>query len=170
MTAITIHDQTVPVFTRHLTSLSTILSKAKAWGEARKIAPHVILNYRLAPDMFPLVAQVQLTTDFAKGAVSRLADREVPRYEDNEDSFEALEARLQKTREHIASFRPADFDGAAERAITLKIAGEPMTFDGKTYLLYFVLPNFYFHYATAYDILRHAGLDIGKRDFVGPRG
>jgi len=169
MSAISVHDLTVPVFVRQLSNLSGILHRAKSWGQARKIAPETLLGYRLAPDMFPLVRQVQLTTDFAKGAVSRLAGREVPRYEDTEATFEALEARLEKTRTHIASFTAADFDGAAERQVELRIGGETMVFDGKTYLLNFVYPNFYFHYATAYDILRHAGLDIGKRDFTGAR-
>ena len=169
MSAISIHDLTVPVFVRQLGNLSAILGRAANWGQARKIAPETLLGYRLAPDMFPLVRQVQLTTDFAKGAVSRLAGREVPRYEDTEATFEALEARLEKTRTHIASFKAADFDGAAERRVELRIGGETVAFDGKTYLLNFVYPNFYFHYATAYDILRHAGLDIGKRDFTGAR-
>jgi hypothetical protein len=169
MSALTVHDLTVPVFLRQLTNLSAILGKAGTWAQARKIAPETLLGYRLAPDMFPLVRQVQLTTDFAKGAVSRLAGREVPRYDDAEASFEALEARLMKTCGHIAGFSPADFEGAAERRVELKIGGEAVAFDGKTYLLNFVYPNFYFHYATAYDILRHAGLDIGKRDFTGAR-
>lgn len=119
--------------------------------------------------MFPLVRQVQLTTDFAKGAVSRLAGREVPRYDDVEQSFADLKARLTRTRDHAASFAASDFEGAGDRQVELRIGGEAVRFDGRTYLLHFVYPNFYFHYATAYDILRHAGLDIGKRDFVGQR-
>jgi hypothetical protein len=169
MSAVTVHDLTAPVFLRQLNNLSAILAKAATWAQARKIAPETLLGYRLAPDMFPLVRQVQLTGDFAKGAVSRLAGRDVPRFDDTEASFEALEARLEKTRRHIASFAPADFEGAAERRVELKIGGETVAFDGKTYLINFVHPNFYFHYATAYDILRHAGLDIGKRDFTGAR-
>jgi hypothetical protein len=169
MCALSVHDLTVPVFLRQLDNLSAILARAETWAQARRIAPETLLGYRLAPDMFPLVRQVQLTTDFAKGAVSRLAGREPPRFEDTEASFAALEARLEKTRRHIAAFSPADFDGAAERRVELKIGGEAVAFDGKTYLLNFVYPNFYFHYATAYDILRHAGLDIGKRDFTGAR-
>ena len=169
MSAIAVHDLTVPVFLRQLNNLSAILARAATWAAERRIAPETLLGYRLAPDMFPLVRQVQLTTDFAKGAVSRLAGRDVPRFDDTEASFEALEARLEKTRRHIAAFSPADFEGAAERTVELKIGGETIAFDGKAYLVNFVYPNFYFHYATAYDILRHAGLDIGKRDFTGAR-
>ncbi|MFO1090597.1 MAG: DUF1993 domain-containing protein [Hyphomicrobiales bacterium] len=169
MTGIPVYDLTIPVLTRQLNNLSGILRKAEDWSGARKIAPEVLLGYRLAPDMFPLVRQVQLTTDFAKGAASRLAGREVPRYEDVETSFADLQARIAKTRDHLASFAEGDFAGAAERKVELKIGGETVAFDGKTYLLNFVYPNFYFHYATAYDILRHVGLDIGKRDFVGQR-
>ena len=169
MSAIAVHDLTVPVFLRQLNNLSAILARAARWAAERRIAPETLLDYRLAPDMFPLARQVQLTTDFAKGAVSRLAGREPPRYEDAEATFAALEARLEKTRLHIASFEAADFEGAAERRVELKIGGETVAFDGRTYLLNFVYPNFYFHYATAYDILRHAGLDIGKRDFTGAR-
>jgi hypothetical protein len=118
--------------------------------------------------MFPLAAQVRIAGDFAKGAVARLTGNEPPKYEDNEATFEELRARIAKTIDYVESFRPEQFADAATRMVTIKMRGEDKSFDGRTYLANVVLPNFYFHVTTAYDILRHNGVELGKRDFVGP--
>jgi hypothetical protein len=165
--SLTPHDVSVPVFTRTLKALDTILAKAEAHAEAKKIDPAVFLQARLAPDMFPLTRQVQIACDFAKGGPARLAGAEVPGWPDEEKSFAELRARIARTLDFIAALPPSAFEGAETREITITIRGEPRSFDGRTYLLHFVLPNFFFHAATAYDILRHNGVEIGKRDFIG---
>jgi uncharacterized protein len=167
--SLSMYQASVPIFTRMLTNLSAILSKAEAHAAARKIEPAVLLNMRLYPDMFALVRQVQLASDFAKGAGARLAGLEVPKYADEEASFEELRRRIAKTLDFLRGLKPAQIDGSEARQITLPIAGEPMTFTGQDYLLFLAMPNFYFHVTTAYAILRHSGVEIGKRDFVGPR-
>jgi uncharacterized protein len=167
--SLSMYQASVPIFTRMLTNLSAILSKAEAHAAARKIEPAVLLNTRLYPDMFALVRQVQLASDFAKGAGARLAGLEVPKYADEEASFEELRRRIAKTLDFLRGLKPAQIDGSEARQITLPIAGEPMTFTGQDYLLFLAMPNFYFHVTTAYAILRHSGVEIGKRDFVGPR-
>jgi hypothetical protein len=164
---ISLYDVSVPVFTRTLKALDAILAKATANAEARKIDPAVFLQSRLAPDMLPLVRQVQLASDFAKGGSGRLADGELPRYADEEQTFAELHARIAKTLEYIGGLDKAAFDGAGTREITMTIAGQPRTFDGQTYLLHNAIPNFFFHVTTAYNILRHNGVEIGKRDFIG---
>ena len=117
--------------------------------------------------MLNLTQQVQIATDFAKGASSRLAGREVPRYEDNETSFAELQARIAKTRDYLATFKPAEFEGAEERTVTLKVGGKDVEIKGQKYLLDVAMPNFYFHITTAYDILRHNGVPLGKGNFLG---
>ena len=167
--SLSMYQASVPVFTRMLTNLSAILTKAEAHATARKIEPGVLLGMRLYPDMLSLVQQIRLSSDFAKGAAARLAGREVPNYPDEESSFEELQQRIRKTLEFIKGFKPAEIDGSEQREIKLTIAGQPLTLAAQDYLLFFALPNFYFHVTTAYAILRHGGLEIGKRDFVGPR-
>ena len=157
----------VPVFTRQLANLSAILHKAEAHAEARKIDPAVFINARLAPDMFSLSRQVQSATDSAKGCGARLAGAEVPRYEDTETTFPELQARVAKTIAFLQSLSPELIDGSEERAIVLKLRGQETKFTGQYYLLNFALPNFFFHAVTAYDILRHNGVEIGKQDFLG---
>lgn len=157
-----------PVFVRMLRNLDGVLDKGAAHAAARKIDPAVLVNARLFPDMFPLSAQVRIAGDFAKGAVARLTGNEPPKYEDNEASFEDLKARIGKTIAYVESFRPEQFADAATRTVTMKMRGEDKSFDGRTYLANIVLPNFYFHLTTAYDILRHNGVELGKRDFIGP--
>ena len=166
---ISIYDQLVPVFTQMLESLDKVLSKAEADAAARKIDPQVFVNGRLAPDMLPLVRQVQIMTDQAKGGASRLAGQESPKWADDEATFADLHARVAKTIAHLKSFKPAQFDGAETRAIELKFPNATFNFTGKDYFLKFVVPNFYFHYTTAYAILRHNGVQIGKADFIGGR-
>ena len=157
-----------PVFVRMLGNLSAVLDKGAAYAAARKIEPTVLVNARLFPDMFPLSSQVRIAGDFAKGAVARLTGSEPPKYEDNESTFDELKARIAKTVAYVEEFRPEQFEGAETRMVTLKLRGEDRSFDGLTYLANLVLPNFYFHVTTAYDILRHNGVELGKRDFVGP--
>ncbi|MGZ9032117.1 MAG: DUF1993 domain-containing protein [Burkholderiaceae bacterium] len=157
-----------PVFARMLRNLEALLDKGAAYAAARKIDPAVLVNARLFPDMFPLSTQVRIAADFAKGAVARLTGNEPPKYEDNEATFEDLKARIAKTVAYVESFKPEQFGDAATRTVTMKMRGEDKSFDGTTYLANIVLPNFYFHITTAYDILRHNGVELGKRDFTGP--
>ncbi|MFM9862043.1 MAG: DUF1993 family protein [Micropepsaceae bacterium] len=161
------YQATVPAFIQILTSLSTILTKAAAHAEAKKIDPAVFVGARIAPDMFPLARQVQIATDQAKGACARLAAIDIPSFADTETTFPELQARIAKTLDFVKSLKPAQFDGAFERDITLTLAGEKMTWKGGVYLHQFALPNFYFHATAAYTILRHNGVEIGKRDFLG---
>jgi hypothetical protein len=161
------YETSVPCFARMLRNLQAILAKAQAHAVARKIDPAVLPSARLFPDMFPLVKQVQIATDHAKGAVARLAGVEVPKYDDTESSFEDLQARIAKTIAFVESFTAAQIDGTEEREITLKVGGQDRTFKGLPYLAGFALPNFYFHLVTAYNILRHNGVEIGKRDYMG---
>jgi hypothetical protein len=167
--AITIHDQLVTVFSQMLTNLDKILTKAEADAVARKIDLDVFVNDRLAPDMLPLVRQVQIMTDQAKGGSSRLAGQEPPKWADDEKSFADLHARIAKTLAHLKTFKPEHFDGAEGRTVELKFPNATFSFTGKDYFLGFVIPNFYFHYTTAYAILRHNGVPIGKGDFLGGR-
>ena len=163
---LSMHSQTVPVFTRLLGNLAGILDKAEQFCAERKIDPAVLLGSRLAPDMFPLTKQVQIACDFAKGAAARLGGVDVPKYEDNEASIADLKARIAKTLEFAKSVPAAQFDGADARDITIPFRGEPTTFEGLTYLNNVVMPNFYFHVTTAYAILRHNGVELGKSDFL----
>jgi hypothetical protein len=161
------YQASVPVFRQILGALSAILDKADAYAAERKIDPAVLLNTRLFPDMFPLMRQVQIACDQAKGCAARLAGVAVPSYEDNETSIAEIKARIAKTLAFAESFTPAQIDGTEERAVTIKLRSGELTFTGQDYLLKFVLPNFYFHATTAYDILRHCGVPLGKRDFLG---
>lgn len=167
---ITLYQASVPAFTQMLKALRNVLSKAQRQAEAMKVAPEVLLQARLYPNMFPLVRQVQIATDFAKGASARLAGLEPPKYDDTEQTFEELQARIDRTLEFIGTLSPAQIDGQEGRTIELKVGGQPMTFQGQPYLVGFALPNFYFHVTTAYAILRHNGIDVGKRDFIGLSG
>lgn len=164
---LSMHQVSLPVFQRRLSALSAILDKADAFAAARKVEPEVLLNARLAPDMFPLKRQVQLASDFAKGAAARLSGQEIPKWEDTEASFADLKARIAKTNDYLGTFKPAQFDGSEERDIALTIAKQPVTLKGQAFLLNYAFPHFFFHVTTAYDILRHNGVEIGKRDYMG---
>ncbi|MDX8497181.1 DUF1993 family protein [Mesorhizobium sp. VK4C] len=164
---ISMYDISVAVFSARLKALASVLALAEQNAADRKIDPQVLLTARLAPDMFALTRQVQIATDHAKGAPSRLAGREVPKYEDNESSFEELHARIAKTLDHLASFTAADLNGSEERTIELRLAGREVSMNGLQYLLNAAMPNFYFHITTAYDILRHNGVPLGKATFLG---
>jgi uncharacterized protein len=164
---ISMYQASIPVCQQMLSSLSAVLDKAAAHAAARKIEPSVLLNTRLYPDMFPLVRQVQLTADFAKGIGARLAGVEVPKFADTETTIDELKARIAKTADFLKTLKPAQIDGSESREITIPIGGQPMTFKGQPYLVNFALPNFFFHATTAYNILRHCGVEIGKRDYIG---
>ena len=156
----------VPSFQKHLHALDGIIDKAVAYASAKKIEPDVLLNARLYPDMFNFIRQVQGACDFAKGAGARLSNQPVPSHPDTEKTFAELKERIAKTLAFLATIKPEDMDGSEDRQITMKVGPNDMTFSGKDYLLHFALPNFYFHCTTGYGILRHNGLEIGKRDFM----
>ncbi len=161
-------DRTVPHLLHGLKSLDALLKKAEAHCEAKKIKPEAILNFRLFPDMFPFTHQVQLVTDFAKGCGARLSGIAVPSYADEEQSFPELHGRLAKTVAFLEGLDASKFNGADKRLVTVRIGrNEEATMTGDMYYHTFVLPNFYFHLSTAYNILRHNGVELGKRDFLG---
>ncbi len=164
--SISMYRASVPVFQQMLPALSGCLRKAADHTVAKKIDPAVLLQSRLYPDMFPLVRQVQIAADFAKGTVARLAGQEPPKYEDTESSFDQLQNRIQKTLSYIAEFKPSQIDGSEERDITMTLGGQQRSFKGENYLIGFSLPNFFFHTTTAYAILRHNGIELGKGDFM----
>ncbi len=164
---LSMYQASVPAFLQMLASLSAILDKAVANATARKIEPAVFLNARLSPDMLSFTKQIQIASDFAKNTSARLAGVEIPKFADTETSFEELKARVAKTLEFVKSIKPAQIDGSEEKEITFSVGGKPMTFKGQAYLVGFALPNFYFHLTTAYAILRHNGVELGKRDFIG---
>ena len=164
---ISMYQASVPVFIRMLNNLIAILEKAAAHAEARKIEPAVLINSRLYPDMFPLVRQVRIATDAAMGGAARLAGVEPPKTEDNETTFAELIERARKAIAYVSAFKPEQIDGSEKREVTLKVRDGTLTFDGLTYLLNRVLPNFYFHITTTYGILRHNGVELGKKDYLG---
>ena len=164
---ISLYQASVPVIQKSLTALKDVLAKGAAHALDKKIDESVFLGSRLAPDMFPLTRQVQIAADFGKGPVARLAGVELPKYEHVETTFASLAARIDKTLAFISTFKPEQIDGQENRDIELTIAGKPVVFKGQPYLLHFALPNLYFHMSMSYAILRHNGVDIGKRDFVG---
>jgi uncharacterized protein len=164
---ISMYQASAPRFANTLKNLSAILDKAKAQAEAKKIDEQVLTSSRLFPDMFALARQVQIACDSAKGAVARLAGVEIPKHEDTEKTFDELKERIAKTLAFIATVKPAQIDGSEEKEVVLKLQGKDVPFKGMQYLLGFAWPNFYFHTVTAYNILRHNGVEIGKRDFIG---
>lgn len=164
--SISMYQASIPVFVKQLSNLSAILKKAEAYALAKKIEPEVLFNARLAADMYPLSRQIQIATDGVKGCAARLAGVEVPSYPDTEKTFDEFQARIAKTIEFVKTFSAQKIDGSEERKITLKLHQE-INFLGQPYLLNFVLPNLYFHICMAYAILRHNGVDIGKKDYIG---
>jgi hypothetical protein len=163
---LSMYEATIPPLKLTLSNLAHILKKGEAHAEAKKIEPAVLLGARLFPDMYPLTRQVQIATDMSKGAAARLAGLEIPSYEDNETTFAELQARIEKTLAFICSVTPAQFEGAEKRNIELMVRKHKMEFSGQDYLLKWVMPNVYFHVTTAYDILRHNGVELGKPDFL----
>ena len=164
---LSIYSASIPVFKQILNSLSAILDKAESHVADKKIDPNALLNFRLYPDMLPFVRQIQIATDFAKGCGARLAGADVPPYEDSEQSFAELKTRIAKTVAFIDALPQADIDGSETRAITTGSGEKTKHFTGQTYLFHYALPHFFFHATTAYDILRHNGIDVGKKDFIG---
>ena len=164
---ISMYQASAPVFVHSLGVLSTLLDKGVAFAEAKKVDPSVLLASRLAPDMFPLLRQIQSASDASKGPVARLAGVEVPGMPDTETTVDELKARIAKTIEFIKGIQPAQIDGSEAREIVLKLRAGELKFNGQTYLLHFALPNFFFHVTTAYNILRHNGVEVGKRDYLG---
>lgn len=164
---ISMYQASVPCFVRTLGNLSAILDKAQAHVDAKKLDPAALTAYRLFPDMFPMTRQVQIACDAAKGGVARLAGLEIPVHEDNEKTLAELQARIAKTLAFVQSVTPAQIDGSEDKDIVIKRGDTEVHFKGQQFLLGNVLPNFYFHVSTAYNILRHNGVEIGKRDYLG---
>jgi hypothetical protein len=161
------YQASAPRFANTLRNLAAILDKAQAHCEQRKIDPLALTSYRLYPDMFPFTRQVQIACDTAKGAVARLAGVEIPKHEDTEQTFAELKSRIAKTIDFIESVKPEKIDGSDDKEIVLQMRSGERRYKGLQYLLGFAYPNFYFHATTAYNILRHNGVEIGKQDFVG---
>jgi hypothetical protein len=164
---ISMYQASVPTFLLMLNNLSAILEKAAAHAEMNNIAPAVLVNSRLYPDMYPLSSQVQIAADHAKGCAARLAGVEPPQYADNESSFAELIARIRNTSEYLATFKPEQIDGSEDKTVVLKFRSGSRTFVGLPYLLNYVLPTIYFHITTAYGILRHNGVKLVKLDYLG---
>jgi uncharacterized protein len=162
-----LYQSTVPAFTHLLSALSKILDRAKAYADEKKFDEAILLNARLAPDMFPLARQVQVSCDFAKGCGARLAAIEIPKFDDTEKTLDELKTRIQKTIDFLNSIDKSKFDGAENRDVTVRISGEEKQVNAALYARDIALPNFYFHLTTSYAILRHNGVAIGKNDFLG---
>jgi uncharacterized protein len=166
MTKFSMHAVSAPVFARALRNLSAILTKAEQQAKEKGYDVAVLLGSRLAPDMLPLTRQIQMATDSAKGAVIRLTGTAPQPMEDNETTLAELQARLAKTIDIVESFSEAEYEGSENREVVLKFPNGEMKFDGLSYLTGFALPNFFFHVTTAYAILRHNGIALGKQDFL----
>ena len=164
---ISIHELLVPSVNRFLGSLDKILDKAAEFAKRKEIDPSVLLNARLACDMFPLTRQVQIACDMVKGGAARLSGTEVPKFEDNETSIDELKERVAKTRAFVNSIAADKYAGGEKREIVLQMRRGDMKFIGVDYLRDFVLPNFHFHLTSAYAILRHNGVELGKQDYLG---
>lgn len=167
---ISVHAMSVELLAGALSNLSAVLEKGHAHAVARKFDPAVLLTARLAPDMFPLTRQVQIATDVAKGGVARLAGREPPKFEDNEQTFEELRGRLARTIDFVKSTPASAFEAAEDRDIKLPARDRTIEFKGLDYLQRFVIPNVFFHSTMAYAILRHNGVELGKKDFLTGNG
>ncbi|MBL8288772.1 MAG: DUF1993 domain-containing protein [Rubrivivax sp.] len=166
--SLSMYSASVPVFVRMCGNAQKWLTRAEEHAAARKFDPVNYLGLRLAPDMLPFARQIQIASDGAKGCVARLAAIEVPKWEDNEATTSDLRARLQRTIDFVQSVPAEKFAGAEGREIVLPMrSGDPLRFDGESYLKFYVLPNFYFHITTTYALLRHAGVELGKRDYLG---
>jgi hypothetical protein len=165
---ISMYQASVPAIVRALNNLASILEKGAAHAQARKIDEAVLLGSRLFPDMFPLTRQVQLASDIAKSGAGRLAGAEFPAFEDKETTFQELLERIRNTVTYLQTLQPAQIDGSEEKTVTWQTRSSTRSMQGLPYLMYHVLPNVHFHVTTAYAILRHNGIEIGKKDFLGP--
>ncbi|HJV62122.1 MAG TPA: DUF1993 domain-containing protein [Albitalea sp.] len=166
--SISMHSASVPVFVRTLGNLLTWLDKAEAHAGAKKFDVNVLLGTRLAPDMLPFVKQIQIASDAAKFGAARLAGVEAPKFEDTESTLAELRERIRKTIDYVKSIPAAQIDGSDDRDITVPRRDGALTLKGEFYLKHYVLPNFFFHVTTAYALLRHNGVDLGKSDYLGP--
>ncbi len=164
---ISMYQASAPRFVNILGNLSNILDKAQAHVDAKKLDPATLTTYRLFPDMLPMTKQIQIACDTAKGVVGRLAGVEIPVYEDNEKTLVDLKARVAKTIAFIQTLTPGQIDGTEDKEIVIKRGDKETHYKGMQFLLGHALPNFYFHVTTAYNILRHNGIEIGKRDYLG---
>jgi len=164
---ISVYDQSIARMTHMLENLDKIVSKAEAYAEENNIEPEVLLQARLHPTMRNFIFQVQVATDISKGCAARLSGSEVPKWDDDQESFTDVHARIKKALDYLASFKPEQFEGSETLELEIKLRSHVVNFTGQSYLLGFVLPNLYFHVATAYNILRHNGLDLAKPDFIG---
>ena len=164
---ISMYQASIPRFVNILGNLSNILDKAQAYVDAKKLDPLTLTGYRLFPDMLPLTAQVLIACDTAKGVVARLAGVDIPVFEDTEKTLAELKARIAKTMAFIQTVKPEQIDGTEDKAIVTKRGDKETHYKGMQFLLGHALPNFYFHVTTTYNILRHNGVEIGKRDFLG---
>jgi uncharacterized protein len=164
---LSMYQASVTAFSRQLNNLVAILDKATAHADAKRIDPKVLINSRLFPDMFPLVRQIQIATDTARGGAARLAGLEVPAQEDTETTFPELVARIRKTVAYLETLKTEQFAGSEERTVTWQTRSSTKTMQGLPYLQNHLLPNLYFHITTAYNILRHSGVELGKQDFLG---
>ena len=165
--SLSMHSASVPVFVKMLGNLLTWLDKAQAHAEARRFDPAQYLSLKLAPDMLPLTRQIQIATDAAKGCAARLAGHEVPKWADDEASLDQLRERVRRTIDYVQSVPAAAFEGSETREVVLQLRAGELRYQGEDYLRHFALPNFYFHVTTTYALLRQAGVEIGKRDFLG---
>lgn len=165
--SISMYQASVPVFTRMLNNLAAILEKAAAHCEAKKIDPAALVNFRLYPDMFAFGKQIQVACDHAKNAAARLTATEPPEFANDEKTFPELIGRVLKTIEFLETFKPEQIDGAEDKDVVIKRGDTVVTYKGQEFLLNRALPNFYFHVTTAYDILRHTGVELGKKDYLG---
>jgi hypothetical protein len=166
MTKLSMHAVSAPVFVRNLNNLSSILANAEKQAKAKGYDPAVLLSARLAPDMFPLIKQVQIATDHAKGCVARLAGHQIEAIEDTETTFAELQARIKKVLGIVESYKAEQLEGSETREISIKIPNQELKFSGLDYVNGWAMPNFYFHVTMAYAILRHNGIELGKKDFL----
>ncbi|MFC4763710.1 DUF1993 domain-containing protein [Dyella koreensis] len=164
---LSMYQASVPVFLRALSNLTHVLKKGEAHAKTKDVALDVLLQTRLIPDMLPLVRQVQIATDMTKNGTARLAGVEPLKFEDTETSFEQLHARIERAVDYIKSFKPDQIDGSEGRTVTIKTRNGEQSFEGQAYLLHYVLPNLFFHCTTTYNILRVAGAELGKADYMG---
>jgi len=167
--SISMYQASVPVLLHGLTSLQNIIGKAQAHAAEKQIEPAALTSARLFPDMFPMYRQIHVATVMAKNCALQLAEVEAPALDDNATTFDELRARIQTTIDYLNTLKPAQIDGTEGKRVVHKMRGESVEFTGLDYLHYFILPNFYFHITTAYNILRHNGVELGKRDFLGNR-
>jgi uncharacterized protein len=166
MTKLSMHAVSAPIFVRNLNNLASILANAEKQGKTKGYDPSVLLSARLAPDMFPLTKQIQIATDHAKGCVARLAGHQIEAIEDTETTFAELQARIKKVLGIVEGYKPGEFEGSETREISIKIPNRELKFSGLDYVNQWAMPNFYFHITMAYAILRHNGIELGKKDFL----